>query len=377
MMTFNLSPDTVSFVSKEVKKTHDYAYDLELMPLDQYMSMFKFEDKGDSIYFTFPDKDELEIRLITVSIKKSEGFLVTAMKELYDKRQALKAIYVQKKARNEDWHLEFSRQYMYKTQINSIYGIQGAEFSYFAEYLIGPTVTAFGRYLITLVEMALGKETICEIDTDGLYSTKESDVEKINREINCLLEQNMPGLIKKTYIETECDKYLKGYFYKSKNYILEDTFHNLKIKGNSMKSSRNCKIVNDAFKKIIQSFFVEEKSIYVIAKELLNFSNYKLKDFALKVSVKDKHSYKGKNCLSVQLIDKLQKSTGEVPGNGRQIYYIISKDSGNKYIPLELVSNARQIDISYYENEIFKVLERFGYDREVAKGQVKLDVFLT
>ena len=371
MLTFNLSPDTVSFVSMKAI-THDkFSTHIDLMGPEEYLDLFKFEVLEDSINFTFPDKNDDEVRIVTVNIKNEVGYLTDWMSKLYEERKKLKKEYTTKKDNNEDWQLEFSKQYMLKTQLNSTYGVQGSEFSYFTEYLIGPTVTAFSRYLITLIEKFVSQETVGEIDTDGLYSTNDVSEEELNKFVNETMDSNCSKLIKNSYLNVDKDTYTKGYFYKAKNYILVDKFGNLKIKGNSMKSSRNCKMIDNVFKEVIKRFMVNEESIYRISKDLFDFRDNELSDFALKVTVKDKGSYKSSTCLSRQLIEQVKVTTGETVGSGRQIYYFICT-ALPKYKIIELAKNKSELDVEYYNNEVKKVLERFGYEEFIALGQRQL-----
>ena len=376
MMSLNLSPDTVSFVSMERKPLPIEQNELGKIPTEMFLADYKFEDLGDSINFTYPDKGDKELRIVTVNILKKEGYLVSAMRELYEKRQVLNEIYKAKRRNNEEYHLDFSKQYMLKTQLNSIYGAQGSEFGYFTEYLIGPIVTAFGRYLITLIESFVGQETVAEIDTDGLYSTTLADKKDLNERLNVIIDRILPGLIQKSYLGVDFDIYKKGYFYKAKNYVLVDENNNLKVKGNSMKSSRNCKMVNMLFKEIIHRFIEKEEPIEIIAENLIDFEKYTLSDFALKITVKAKNLYKSQTCLSRQLIQQVEDKTGEKDSSGKQIYYVVCKDKEMKYKILENVESLTELDLDYYHKAIMNVLERFGYTKKEDTSQMTLESFI-
>jgi DNA polymerase elongation subunit (family B) len=250
----------------------------------------------------------------------------------------------------------------------STYGIMGSDFGVFTEYLIGPTVTAIGRYCISLVEQYCKSETVCEIDTDGLYSTNNVDKVHLDNTINEKLESIFPGLIQKSYMEVDKDTYLRGYFYKSKNYVLIDDKNKLKVKGNSMKSSRNCQMVKKLFGKIIDHFIVkQDMTINQIAQYAFDFKDIPLEDFALKVTIAgDETNYKSENCLGANLGRQLYESTGEMPSSGKLLYYYVcgNKKGNKQYVLANKVKTLQQLNEEYYKEEVTKVLERFGYNRD-------------
>lgn len=367
MLTFNMSPDSVSFLRKE--KSHLTRVDLESMKVDDYLKLFTFNDTGPSINFTFPDAGEDQVRMVTVNILKKEGYLSKGLKPIYKQRQELKKEYVTKKRAGQDYNLEFSKQYMFKTIINSSYGFNGSDFTIFGEYLLGPTVTAIGRYLISLVEKFLGQETVIEIDTDGLYSEKSVDKKEVDFFVNKKLKEKFYGLVKESFISVDKDNYKSGYFYKSKNYILLDENDKLKIKGNSLKSSRNCRVVKKVLDQLIPEVIVEQQKISRVYKKFYDFSKYSLEDFALKVSIgMDMKDYKNDNALACKLGKQLQKHTGELPSQGRQIYYYVcGVGKAKTYKIKDVVKSKSELNFEYYRNEIKKILDRFALEEHIQR----------
>lgn len=210
------------------------------------------------------------------------------------------------------------------------------------------------RWLVERTWEYLGKSVI-EIDTDGLMVSEEPDIDAINSFLNQLI---MDTFKLKSSMELELEYLGKGFFLKAKNYILEDEGE-MTLKGAIFKSSRYSGVYNRAMKEISRAVMDGVEDVWPIVKGLKDFSSYRLDDYIMSASVKQPtNEYANPNALQPRLARQAMDRLDTEIGEGDSIDYVVAR--GRQYTIASLVSSTGEIDTTYYENEIDKVLDIFG-----------------
>jgi DNA polymerase I len=338
MMQFNLSPDTVSFV-EEIKDVQEF----KRIDKENYELLYLPEPKLN--------------KTIVIKVLKRRGLITKELKRIFDRRKELKEKY--KKAKSPERELFFSQQYALKVLINSVYGFNASNDCLWGDFYIALAITSIGRSLVKHLA-SLHPEKVIEIDTDGVFFEGILD-EKIFEES---LKENF-----KAEFKLDNDKFVSSYFYLAKNYILYDG-KKLTIKGNALKSSRTCPLIDKARNIILKEMFTNDSLNSLSAKKALVKEvktltiNSPLSDFLYSSRAeRPLEEYKG-NCIQKRLLEAY-KNLGKIVPRGEQMYYAIGrtlspKKKKKEIIVKELLHSKSQLDISYYNSNIKTLLEIFG-----------------
>lgn len=253
-----------------------------------------------------------------------------------------------------------------------IYGLQGLEFSNYGDMGTAIAIVGCCRWLTQYVTSLL-QDIVIERDTDGLYLTESINSEDLNNKISLEIKNKFNI---ESFMKVELEEFGRGFFYRMKNYLIEDKgkilFH-----GVSFKSSRHPGLYDQALQKLAK-YTLDNKG--VMDEEYLNklrdLSEYKLEDFILRGKIKkEPKSYDNPNAVQGILMDQVKYSLKKEPQIGDQIeYYVtinpapvpdvlkklmIKKTKGSNYTITQLINDKKDLDMAYYSEEIEKVIKLF------------------
>ena len=333
MSSFDLSPDTT--------KIQEY------LPYD---NKFKIEDKEDFILYYIPD-NVLE-KTVVIKVKKQKGFSSELVARCLNERAEYKKRY--KKTNDpKDKALSVNR----KVKANGgIYGIQGSAHHAFGFVPIAIATCGIGRQcallLIEILEELYPGSTI-EVDTDGVYfSAKEINKESILKKFN---EALLHKFKKEIQLSIDIDEYAKGYFYKAKNYVLRTKKDKIIYHGAAMKASNKNKLSRNLISDLSKAKLDGKETDSIIQKYMK--LDFPLEDFAMNKKL-GMHITQYKNTdssISSRMALLAKKHLGVEPEINNIYYYVKTKFG---YDLLQL-ANKKDLDYSYYEDQIRTIVEMF------------------
>lgn len=211
-------------------------------------------------------------------------------------------------------------------------------------------------------------------NTDGLILDKPVNESKINEDIDKMIKDRF-GL-KENYMEMELENFGRAFFYKTKNYVVEEDGKYIKH-GVSMKSSKVSKVVDRAVDLAIEHWF-NNKPIEEVIREAYNFKNLGLEWFEERVKLsKEQIEYDDQTDMKLLLAKQMEMKTGQICEQGMQISYFVTKDqlpfkelrdyykktSIWNYTFSKYVESIKDLNLAYYEKMIDKALDRFDIYR--------------
>lgn len=211
-------------------------------------------------------------------------------------------------------------------------------------------------------------------NTDGLILDKTVNDIDINKKLTDLIKTRF-GL-KENYMEMELENFGRAFFYKTKNYVVEEDGKYIKH-GVSMKSSKVSKVIDRAVDLAIEHWF-NNKPIEEVIREAYNFKNLGLEWFEERVKLsKEQIEYDDQTDMKLLLAKQMEMKTGQICEQGMQISYFVTKDqlpfkelrdyykktSIWNYTFSKYVESIKDLNLAYYEKMIDKVLDRFDIHR--------------
>lgn len=330
MITYNVSPENI-----------------ELLEIKDYNDEFTFTNDKKFIYIEFPDS-VLKKNLV-VKLSKKLGLVTKVLQDCYTQRLIYK-----KKAKKSGLTQDVSIENIFKLQLNSAYGYNGATFAKWGSLLGAALITALGRWLI-LETIKLVKDTAIEVDTDGIYLDSDADLTKINATIKDLV---LKTGVNENFLVLDKTQYDGGFFSKAKNYILRKNDKYL-YSGSNFTSRRLCPLARNMQNDIIHGLFTDQNLAKIYTKYYA-FENRPVSDFVMNIRVKkDLREYKAKNALGLVLAKQVKEAFGASEFN--QIEYVATTGQ-YKYMPSKLVKFIN-INLLYYTNELNKILDRFDISK--------------
>lgn len=362
--TFNLGPDTTSLVSVEsytgqYKCIIDNKYNWYRIPTEFEEGKFKYD-------------------LIVKVRNDKEGFLKKEITEL--RKERVKIRKEMKTCKPEDKDILNSQQNAIKVILNSIYGILGLKSSLYGEMISAAAITGMCRWTTTQLINKF-KDTLIELDTDGLILKDKVDPKEINSWLDKLIKDNFN--ITDNYMQVEMDEFGRSFFYAMKNYIVQHN-EDYVVHGSSLKSSKFAPIIDRATKLAIENIF-NSKPVEEVIMEAYNFSGLTVDAFTERVNLsKEKREYDDQYDYRLFLAKQVEKKTGQILTKGAQISFVVTKKplndsefkdyikSGWNYTFVSYVNDIKDLNLNYYEELITKHLEKFGI-RKIE--QTELDLF--
>jgi len=349
LQTWNLGPDTTSFVSK--------------LP---YTGKYTFKKDTKYNWYRIPDAN-FNCDILVKVRNDVEGLLKSEIGRLRGERIKIKKQL--KNATESEKPALDSQQYAIKVVLNSIYGLLGLKSSMYGDMISAMMVTAMCRWTTGNV-IRKYKDILVELDTDGLILDQDVSEEDTNKWLNDLIDKKFS--IKDNYMQMELDDLGRAYFYAMKNYIVEKNGRYI-IHGSSFKASRAAKIVDRAINLAIQHVFNGKPKDEVI-EEALNFKNLTLEDFEERVKLsKEPREYEDPYDMRLFLAKQMEMKTGQISTMGTQLNYVVTKRSlpfpelkpyikvdGKNYTFVKWIDGIQDLDLKYYEELVLKALDKFG-----------------
>lgn len=338
MSTFNLSPDTTSFI--------------KYLP---YMGKFEMTEYDDWYIYNIPDDTINKDMVIRVS--KTPGFSSTLVGRFLLERAEYKQKY---RETGDPKYRAISDNRKLKAN-GGVYGNMGYSKHPFGFAPIAIATCCIGRecaqLLIDILEELYPKSTL-EADTDGIYYTTNNNDNKIV--IEKFKKQLYNKFKREINLSVDIDAYDKGYFYKAKNYILKKG-EKLIIHGVALTASSHT-LIKKAFIKELANAKLNEIDPSPIIDKYMKL-DFPLKWFALNVKLgKPLNTYSSTSSIPYRMAIMAQEHQGIKPVVGTQYYYIKSK-GGYKLFDL---STKDDIDYDYYKNEILKVVDIFSIENPLS-----------
>ena len=349
IQTWNLGPDTTSFVSKK-----------------EYTGKYTFSRDSKYNWYRIPDKN-FKCDIVIKVRNDVDGLLKTEIAELRKERTRIKN--EMKNATPEMKAIYESQQYALKVILNSIYGVLGLKSSSYGDMMSAIMVTAMCRWTTGKV-IRRYRDELVELDTDGLILNREVSVDDTNTWLTDLINKQFG--IRDNYMQMEEEQYGRAYFYAMKNYVVEENEEYI-IHGSSLKASRAAKLVDRTIKLAIEHVFNGKPKEEVIA-EALDFSKLTMEDFEERVKLtKEPSEYQDQYDMKLMLAKQMELKTGQVGTRGTQFSYVICKrqlpieelkpyyrDGSKNYTFVKWVNSIDELDMNHYKDLVRKTLEKFG-----------------
>lgn len=194
---------------------------------------------------------------------------------------------------------------------------------------------------------------ICH-NTDGAYFTTNNINKK---EILDLFDKRIRENFKKELdLSIDIDEYDKGYFYKSKNYILEKKGKKI-LHGVALTASSQTLLKKKLIDELSDAKLNGQSTSDIIQRYLK--MDYPLNYFAMNIKLgMPIDSYKEENSIARRMALLAKEHLKIKPEVGNQYYYIKSK-GGYKLFD---ISTKEDIDYDYYRDEIKKVVDMFNIE---------------
>jgi DNA polymerase elongation subunit (family B) len=266
----------------------------------------------------------------------------------------------------------------------SIYGFLGMKSTVYGDMTSATMVTSMCRWC-TMKMLQQIKDTLVEADTDGYIITTKVDADAKTKWLaeEIIKKFNLPENFMELETEGSGDR---AYFYKTKNYIIENAVGDYTKHGASLKSSKLSKVVDRAIQLGIDYVF-NNKPIDEVIHEAYNFKGLTIEDFTERVKMtKDKVEYNDQLDHKLFLAKQVEEKTGQVLTSNAQISYVILKDplpypifkpfyrGGWNYTYIGYADANTEVDTVYYTEQVDKALEKFGISRN---EYIKVDLFNT
>ena len=330
MSSFNLSPDVVTLVR-----------------YDRY-SQFKIEEKDDYFIYHIPDK--ILNKTMVLKVLKKIGFMSELVSRFLQERSEYKKLW---KQTGEKKYRAISDNRKVKAN-GGAYGNQGALNHPYGFAPIAVATCGIGRecaQLLIDVLLKLYKNSVIEKDTDGVYFIATNvDKEKIYE----LFEKSLLNKFKKELnLSIDIDEYDKGYFYKTKNYVLQRG-KNLIFHGVAMKASSKNKISKSLINELAHATLNEETTGSIVRE--YRKLDFPLNDFAMSVTLgMNLREYKSKNAIASRMAIEAERKLDIKAVVGTQYHYI---KTYNGYKLLD-ISKKSDIDGEYYLNQVNRIIKMF------------------
>lgn len=348
MIAVNASPDTTKLI--------------KLLP---YKDEYKKEIKKNAIIYYIPDKVIKKTCVIAVRTDK-DGFLRKELSKIKKDRYILKE--KSKTCSKEEFDAIESMQYNYKVLMNIPSGKNGEKTARYGAIPVSILTVGIARKLIKELKDYLDEKygNICiEVDTDGLYTSEEPDIDEINEFVKEKAYEYF-GISDSSALEIDTESFNAGYFIKMKNYILENTNGEMTFHGVSMKSSRHPGIFVKARDILAVALLNEEKDIKKIINKILKMEQYSLSDFTLRNTLHKPLNEYSKGSLQ-RKIGNQALARGIPVDVETQIEYVRGKETW------VIAPNAKveDIDKNYYYKVVEKLCTALGFEKLYKTRNIK------
>lgn len=348
MRAFNLSPETV-----------------KLITIKPYSGRYNFTVKSDSAFIEVPDK---YFGQVLTQVSLADGVLRQILTDIVNQRAELKKLWKQ----TEDVQY-WSREWALKIVGNALYGYNLMRHSKYGNLLVGLLTAAIGRYLITksVEQEQSNKNTILEIDTDGIWLVEENPV-------HFNAKDHFPSCFKTEYLTLSAEKYDGIILIDEKNYILKDRKGKITKHGSGILGRHIPRIIDDFVEELAVALFKKEEASGVLhewnKKRVLS---YPIEAFVSYITLSKRPEDYKQTTLYHALVQKLRKRELQ-PIWGDRINFV---KTTNGYTPTVLLNSNDQIDHRYYQARMAQIASRitkkpFKEIREFFEGQIRMEDFI-
>ncbi|MFH0956951.1 MAG: DNA-directed DNA polymerase [Candidatus Aenigmatarchaeota archaeon] len=324
--------------------------------------------------------------------KGHEGFVTKTVRELVEKRRAIKKEMAAMDEESDDYRLADSRQSALKVLANAIYGYYGYAGSRWYSRVCAQSITAWGRYYIHKVigkAEKMGYEVVYG-DTDSLFVKVSSgkDAKGLLDEINGTL----PGAMA---LELQ-DVYPAGIFVPSKTgqtakkrYALIDTDGEITVRGFELVRRDWSMIARETQEKVLlailrdrspkEALRVARKAVSAVEKEKAPIGKMVIRS-QLTRPIKE-YEQIGPHVVAA----RKSLARGRPVARGSLIAYVVTKGTGSISDRAEPAEDAQNYDPDYYVNNqvvpaAMRVLAGLGFTEDDILGggevQYSLDRFV-
>lgn len=312
IITFNISPDTVRYLGTEdlavaSKSQFENRIDKGVIENGYYPILIKKRTK-DTLVVSIPD-DKVN-KYISFEIDTSKpGIIPKKISELLTERDRIRKgemKEIEKTLKEGDaykqdgrWKILESMQNNYKIAANSIFGIAGNPHFEVGDLPCAMLITGFGRELSHYLSGYLGDKAI-EIDTDGIYTSENVNVEEINQLVTDVLTEKYKWftIAQKTKVDLEL-KDTPSLFIGMKTYAMKKISEKdgkkketVEVKGSAFRGSSKAKFYENILKEVVTATleWKEPEEIRELVDALTYSDKWKPEDFKLSLSVTKEES---------------------------------------------------------------------------------------
>lgn len=304
------------------------------------LSPFHTERRGDSLIIHMPDTNYGHSWIIEVRGESAFTPIMAArMKERLEAKHAGDKV----------------RANILKTQLNAMFGTQGALFNRYGVMPVAIIAAGYARELILAIEAEV-ESTKVETDTDGIYLTEKPDLDALNAAANRLAASH--GFEPRFAIEGE--EYPAGLFHGRKSYLLlSKDGKTVKRIGVAMKGRAHPAIFDRMMEEVGGHLLRtgDREGAIKIAQGLLDLSQYAPRDFIQRATLgKAIESYPHKT-KEVKIALAYQEAFGTPPVPGTSYEYVRTAAG---LVPPTPENLARIDKHAYLSRVLLKAAERLG-----------------
>ena len=315
---------------------------------------------GDKRVYSIPDESR-NVNLIV----EIEGVSPMALevRRLLKLRMEIKKRAKETKDQDEKERLH-AQQNVIKVILNSIYGNMASAFSRYGSLPVAVAIVGVARTLIRRVEDALGDAKV-ETDTDGIYASREPDIETLNAVVEAFVSEELGG---ENFMRLDMDSYKAGYFHERKSYLLLHHDGRIEKHGVAFKASSACGVFDKTLNAVSEALLMRKGDPKEIGRKAFDLAQYGREDFIMRVRLgKSLSDYAAENAVGAQVARKYQEMYGRDIKKGEQLEYV--KTSQGYEPPTD--DAFKRLDKDYYKGLVETVLDRLDIDWRPTK-QVKL-----
>jgi DNA polymerase I/DNA polymerase-2 len=320
--------------------------------------------------------------------KREKGFVSSVIRELIEKRAAIKKEMRRLRKSSKEWERLNNEQFAIKTISNAMYGSFAFAGAKWYCYECAESLAAFGRKFIGMIieEAEMEGFDVIYCDTDSIFiKVKEGDLKKRTFEFLEKINEKLPGMI-------ELD--LQGFYKRGifiprgiapgtakKRYALIDERGNLTIRGLETVRRDWCLLAKEVQRKVLEFVLRDndiDKAVEYVRSVVKKLRERKipLRELIIYEQLTKPLSEYKQISPHVAAARKI-KERGRPIGIGMIVMFVITRGKGSiseRAEPIEDV-NLEQVDVDYYINNqivpaALRVLQVLGVNEEKLLGKV-------
>lgn len=329
----------------------------ELSPFSTHMT------EDNHLIMSVPDNRAARQVIISIDMNK-RGIAADFVQSLMIDRKAMKVKMAELPKGSPEWTDLDVNQLNLKVIINALtgmFGLQSALFGSLASYI---AITGSGRHILQAVKDHIG-DGVISINTDGLYMTDFTPLSEINNWLESYVKEI--SYAERNFIWLEESEYKASYFQPGaeKHYLLLDEHDELIIHGGGLKGSARINLFSRALDDLGMKMLTTDVTKSDVDK-WFDRTKWDLDDITFSRNCRPKSEYKNKGDLGMQLINQYEARFKDgLKGTTSLSYVKIKPRDGESEYKLVTIFDtinevAQQLDYTYYEDEVIKVLERLS-----------------